>query len=156
MEHYLQVSSTPANPEAGVILFEFESFALQGEAFGHDVAQSCDAVRQVSGASSALTDCVSNDADSSVAGETVDANSRVATQAILSSVGARSAPSDLFELLESKPVWRMEELAEVLAVSRKALYKQAKRGNFPSFRIGSCVRIYGKGLADHLRGKMKK
>ena len=64
--------------------------------------------------------------------------------------------TDLFDLLESKPVWLIEELVEVLKVSDKALYKQAKRGNFPSFRIGSCVRVYGKGLADHLRGKMKK
>ena len=64
--------------------------------------------------------------------------------------------TDLFDLLESKPVWSIEELAEVLTVSRKTLYKQAKRGNLPSFRIGSCVRVYGKGLADHLRGKMKK
>jgi excisionase family DNA binding protein len=64
--------------------------------------------------------------------------------------------TDLFDLLESKPAWSIEELAEVLKVSRKTLYRQAKRGNLPSFRIGSCVRIYGKGLADHLRGKMKK
>jgi excisionase family DNA binding protein len=92
----------------------------------------------------------------SVAGKKVDANSHVRTEAILSSVGARSAPPDLFELLESKPVWSIEELAEVLQVSRKTLYKQAKRDNFPSFRIGSCVRVYGRGLADHLRGKMKK
>ena len=91
-----------------------------------------------------------------VAGKTVDANSHVTTGAILSSVGACSAPSDLFDLLESKPVWSIEELAPVLKVSRKTLYKQAKRGNFPSFRIGSCVRVYGTGLADHLRGKMKK
>ena len=76
--------------------------------------------------------------------------------AILSSVGARPAPPDLFDLLESKPVWSIEELAEVLKVSRKTLYKQAKRGNLPSFRIGSCVRVYGKGLADHLRSRMKK
>jgi excisionase family DNA binding protein len=66
------------------------------------------------------------------------------------------APSDLFDLLESKPVWSIEELAEVLTVSPKTLYKQAKRGNFPSFRIGSCVRVHGKGLADHLRSRMKK
>lgn len=64
--------------------------------------------------------------------------------------------TDLFDLLESKPVWKIEELEEVLEISAKTLYKQAKRGNFPSFRIGSCVRVYGKGLADHLRGKMKK
>lgn len=63
---------------------------------------------------------------------------------------------DLFDLLESKPVWSIEELAEVLTVSPKTLYKQAKRGSLPSFRIGACVRLYGKGLADHLRNKMKK
>jgi excisionase family DNA binding protein len=97
-----------------------------------------------------------SDTAPTVEGETADANSHVKTGATLSSVGARSAPSDLFDLLESKPVWSIEELAEVLTVSRKTLYKQAKRGNFPSFRIGSCVRVYGKGLADHLRGKMKK
>jgi excisionase family DNA binding protein len=64
--------------------------------------------------------------------------------------------TDLFDLLESKPAWSIEELAEVLTISRKTLYKQAKRGNLPSFRIGSCVRVPGKGLADYLRGKMKK
>jgi hypothetical protein len=64
--------------------------------------------------------------------------------------------SDLFALLESKPVWKIEELEEVLDISAKTLYKQAGRGKLPAFRIGSCVRVYGKGLADHLRGKMKK
>jgi excisionase family DNA binding protein len=63
---------------------------------------------------------------------------------------------DLFELLESKAVWNIEELAEVLDMSAKTLYKQAARGKFPSFRIGSCVRVYGKGLADHLRSKISK
>ena len=64
--------------------------------------------------------------------------------------------SDLFDLLESKPVWKIEELEEVLDISAKTLFKQAARGKLPAFRIGSCVRVYGKGLADHLRGKMKK
>lgn len=64
--------------------------------------------------------------------------------------------TDLFDLLESKRVWTIEELAPVLAVSPKTLYKQAKRGNVPSFRIGVCVRVPGKGLADHLRTRMKK
>jgi excisionase family DNA binding protein len=63
---------------------------------------------------------------------------------------------DLFEMLEDKAVWNIEELAELLEISPKTLYKQAARGKLPSFRIGSCVRVYGKGLADHLRGKMKK
>lgn len=64
--------------------------------------------------------------------------------------------TDLFDLLESKPVWKIEELEEVLEVSDKTLYKQAKRGTIPSFQIGSCVRIPGKALADHLRAKTKK
>jgi helix-turn-helix protein len=63
---------------------------------------------------------------------------------------------DLFEELESKAVWKIEELAGVLDMSAKTLYKQAACGKLPSFRIGGCVRVYGKGLADHLRGKMKR
>jgi excisionase family DNA binding protein len=63
---------------------------------------------------------------------------------------------DLFEVLESKAVWNIDELAELLDVSAKTLYKQAARGKLPSFRIGSCVRVYGKGFANHLRSKMKK
>jgi excisionase family DNA binding protein len=63
---------------------------------------------------------------------------------------------DLFEELESKAVWTIDELAVLLNASSKTLYKQAARGKLPSFRIGSCVRVYGKGLADHLRGKLRK
>jgi excisionase family DNA binding protein len=63
---------------------------------------------------------------------------------------------DLFEVLESKAVWNIDELAELLDVSAKTLYKQAARGKLPSFHIGSCVRVYGKGLADHLCRKMQK
>jgi excisionase family DNA binding protein len=91
-----------------------------------------------------------------VAGETVDPNSDITTETTPSSARALPAPLDLFDLLESKPIWKIEELEEVLEISAKTLYKQAKRGTIPSFRIGSCVRIPGKGLDDHLRGKMKK
>jgi len=111
---------------------------------------------QVSGVVPTVLGCVLAIAGISVAGKRVDTSSHVTAEAILSSTAARSAPSDLFDLLESKPVWSIEKLAEVLTVSPKTLYKQAKRGNFPSFRIGSCVRVYGKGLADHLRARMKK
>ena len=85
--------------------------------------------------------------------EGADAISHV-TEPTRSLVGASS--SDLFHLLESKPVWKIEELEEVLKISAKALYKQTKRGTIPSFRIGSCVRVPGKELADYLRSKMKK
>lgn len=63
---------------------------------------------------------------------------------------------DLFEILESKAVWTIDELAPLLNASSKTLYKQAARGKLPSFRIGSCVRVYGKGLADDLRKRMNK
>ena len=61
---------------------------------------------------------------------------------------------DLFEVLESKAVWKIEQLAELLEVSPKTLYKQASRNRIPAFRIGTCVLVYGKGMADHLRGKL--
>jgi excisionase family DNA binding protein len=43
------------------------------------------------------------------------------------------------------------ELAEPLAVSRIAIFKQAKAGRIPSFRIGTCVRFDPKSVAQWLR-----
>lgn len=62
---------------------------------------------------------------------------------------------DLFQVLESRAVWKIEDLAEILEVSPKTLYKQASRNKIPSFKIGTCVRVYGKAFADHLRGKIR-
>ena len=62
---------------------------------------------------------------------------------------------DLLETLESKAAWTIDELAELLQVSDKVLYKQASRGKIPAFKIGTCVRVYGKAFADYLRNKMK-
>jgi D-Tyr-tRNAtyr deacylase len=42
---------------------------------------------------------------------------------------------DLFDELESKAVWKIEELADILNVSAKTLYKQAACGKLPSFRL---------------------
>ncbi len=61
---------------------------------------------------------------------------------------------DLFEILETKAVWTIEEIGELLNVSPKTLYKHAARGKLPHFNIGTCVRVYGKGFADFLRRKM--
>jgi excisionase family DNA binding protein len=44
-----------------------------------------------------------------------------------------------------------DELASILAVSRITIFKQAKAGRIPSFRIGTCVRFDGKAVADWLR-----
>jgi excisionase family DNA binding protein len=43
------------------------------------------------------------------------------------------------------------ELAELLAVSRITIFKQAKAGRIPSFRIGTCVRFDPRAVANWLR-----
>jgi len=44
-----------------------------------------------------------------------------------------------------------EELAEMLTVSRITIFKQAKAGRIPSFRIGTCVRFDPRAVAQWLR-----
>lgn len=127
MAHYLQISGTLDSPKAADLHLERELLPLRAKPSGDNASQNRD-----------------------------DGDVHDTTEAVLPSTGERPTPCDLFCLLESKPVWSIEELAPVLGVSRKTLYKQAKRGKLPSFRIGSCVRLYGKGLADHLRAKMKR
>ena len=43
------------------------------------------------------------------------------------------------------------ELAELLAVSRITIFKLAKAGRVPSFRIGTCVRFDPRAVAAWLR-----
>jgi len=43
------------------------------------------------------------------------------------------------------------ELSKILAVSPITLYKLAKAGRIPSFRIGSAVRFCPKAVADWMR-----
>ena len=43
------------------------------------------------------------------------------------------------------------ELAELLAVSRITVFKLAKAGRIPSFRIGTCVRFDPRAVAKWLR-----
>jgi excisionase family DNA binding protein len=44
-----------------------------------------------------------------------------------------------------------DELAKMLAVSRITIFKQAKAGRIPSFRIGACVRFDPRCVAQWLR-----
>ena len=44
-----------------------------------------------------------------------------------------------------------DELAEILTVSRITIFKQAKAGRIPSFRIGTCVRFDPRSIAQWLR-----
>jgi excisionase family DNA binding protein len=43
------------------------------------------------------------------------------------------------------------ELAELLAVSKVTIFKLAKTGRIPSFRVGTCVRFDPRQVADWLR-----
>jgi excisionase family DNA binding protein len=45
------------------------------------------------------------------------------------------------------------DLAEILSVSPITIFKQAKSGRIPSFRIGTCVRFDPKIIAEWLRGQ---
>ena len=45
------------------------------------------------------------------------------------------------------------QLAAILAVSRIAIYKVAKKNRIPSFRIGSCVRFDPKAVANWFRSQ---
>lgn len=43
------------------------------------------------------------------------------------------------------------ELAEFLSVSRITIFKQAKAGRIPCFRVGTCVRFDPRAVANWLR-----
>lgn len=44
------------------------------------------------------------------------------------------------------------ELARVLNVSKITIFKQARAGRIPSFRVGTCVRFDPHAIAKWLRG----
>jgi excisionase family DNA binding protein len=44
-----------------------------------------------------------------------------------------------------------DDLAKLLSVSRVTIFKQAKAGRIPSFRIGTCVRFDPNAVAEWLR-----
>lgn len=46
-----------------------------------------------------------------------------------------------------------KELSVLLAVSRITIFKHAKAGRIPSFRIGTCVRFDPRAIATWLRGQ---
>ena len=46
-----------------------------------------------------------------------------------------------------------KQLAAVLAVSRIVIYRLAKAGRIPSFKVGTCVRFDPKAVAAWLRAR---
>src|SRR5437762_14227636 len=63
-----------------------------------------------------------------------------------------SKPITLVEQIERmNHALTADDIAKVLSVSRITIFKQAKAGRIPSFRIGTCVRFDPKSFADWLR-----
>jgi len=52
-----------------------------------------------------------------------------------------------------RTAWTAEELAEVLSLSRKHIYKMAKKGRMPSLRIGGAIRFDPHTTAAWLESK---
>lgn len=52
-----------------------------------------------------------------------------------------------------RAAWTADELADLLALSRKHIYKLAKAGRMPSLRIGGAIRFDPKATANWLEGK---
>lgn len=63
-----------------------------------------------------------------------------------------SEAKSLAEQIESYPhALRAAELAQLLCVSRVSIFKWAKSGRIPSFRVGTCVRFDPRAVAKWLR-----
>jgi excisionase family DNA binding protein len=63
-----------------------------------------------------------------------------------------STPITLVEQIERmNHALTADDVAKLLSVSRITIFKQAKAGRIPSFRIGTCVRFDPKIVADWLR-----
>lgn len=62
------------------------------------------------------------------------------------------APLTLAERIERmEGAMTAEQLAKILNVSKITIFKQAKAGRIPSFRIGTCVRFDPRAVAKWLR-----
>jgi excisionase family DNA binding protein len=60
--------------------------------------------------------------------------------------------TSLADVIEQTPhALTAVKLADLLSVSRITIFKQAKAGRIPSFRIGTCVRFDPHAVAKWLR-----
>jgi excisionase family DNA binding protein len=63
-----------------------------------------------------------------------------------------SDPKSLADQIESYPhALKASELAQLLSISRITVFKLAKSGRIPSFRVGTCVRFDPRKVAEWLR-----
>ena len=70
------------------------------------------------------------------------------------SAAVKGQPSTLAEQIErSGRALTAKELAQMLSVSTITIFKQAKAGRIPCFRIGTCVRFDPRAVANWLRAQ---
>ena len=69
-------------------------------------------------------------------------------------VQLKPEPESLASLVrQRRTAWTADELAEVLSLSRKHIYKLAKKGRMPSLRIGGAIRFDPHATAAWLESK---
>jgi excisionase family DNA binding protein len=70
------------------------------------------------------------------------------------SEGPKGQPSTLADQIERiGRALTAKELAQILSVSKITIFKQAKTGRIPCFRIGTCVRFDPRAVANWLRAQ---
>jgi excisionase family DNA binding protein len=66
--------------------------------------------------------------------------------------GERSNPETLADQIANfEAAMTAKQLAQLLSVSAVSVFKLAKRGTLPSFRVGTCVRFCPAAIARWLR-----
>lgn len=61
-------------------------------------------------------------------------------------------PKSLADQIEAYPhALKATKLAELLSISPITVFKLAKAGRIPSFRVGTCVRFCPRSVANWLR-----
>jgi excisionase family DNA binding protein len=79
---------------------------------------------------------------------------RPKVEALLSTLGTlpkRERLSITEELSHIEGAITADRLAKILGVSKITIFKMAKAGRIPSFRIGTCVRFDPRKVADWVR-----
>lgn len=67
---------------------------------------------------------------------------------------ASEQPTDLFTELERRKTFlTVEELADILNVSTKSVYRMTKKGILPHMKIGTQIRLEAATTARWLRGR---
>lgn len=66
--------------------------------------------------------------------------------------GPDSASKSIIDVVaESRSALKVEQLAELLGISKRGLYAQVERGSLPALRIGTSIRLDPKITAQWLR-----